>query len=158
MKKKLNFAVIIGMLVTLALTGCATPQTADVYTGGQAMVNMVVDTGVVVSLTPVKIQHQSSGVGAETGATLGGLAGFVGLGRGTGHLAGALIGAAVGGVAGAIADKAVNADDGIQIVYKDDQDGRMHAVTQQVDPKVTFTVGEKVKILSVGLQSRVEPL
>lgn len=147
------------LITTMGLTGCATPQTADMYTGGQAMINMTVDTGTIVSLDNVKIQHHSSGVGAEAGASLGGLAGFIGLGRGTGHIAGALIGAAVGGVAGAIADKAANKDDGIQIVYKDDQDGKMHAVVQQVDPKVTFTVGERIKILTAGgIQSRVEPL
>lgn len=155
---KITQIAVVAAFVTLALTGCATSQTASDYTGGTTMLNMAVDTGTVISIKPVHIHHQSSGAGVGIGAVAGGIVGSF-LGNGAGHIVGALAGAAAGGIAGEIADKSVNEANGLEIVYKDDQDGKMHAVVQEIDPKAPITVGMQIRILTAaGIQTRVEAL
>ncbi|MBO1110134.1 hypothetical protein J2R62_18650, partial [Plesiomonas shigelloides] len=77
---------VLALMVT-ALAGCANTSTlsGDVYSSSQARTAQSVQFGNIVSVRPVRIQAESSGiVGGMGGAVDGGLLGST-LGRGTGQ-------------------------------------------------------------------------
>jgi outer membrane lipoprotein SlyB len=136
----------------LLAAGCAYPgRGSGDYRGYQTRTEMSVRFGVVESVRPVRIDAQDTGLGAATGATLGGIAGAQ-VGGGSGQVAAAIAGALAGGVIGYNVEKDANARMGIEITVLLDG-GRYIAVVQEADE--TFRVGDRVRVLSGQGTTRV---
>ena len=143
----------ICMLVVLMLSGCAS-FSGDTYSRDEARQVQYIETGVILSVKPVKIEGESSGFGALAGAALGGIAGAQ-VGGGSGRWAGAIAGGALGGLAGHGAEKALTSDNGLEIVVKLDN-GETLAVVQDND--MPFNAGQRVRVAtSTSGVTRVRP-
>jgi len=135
-----------------ALAGCSTPpESGNVYSGYQTMNEQTVRMGVVESVRNVTIANPESGVGAMSGAALGGIAGASG-GGGNGQAALGVLGALAGGLIGDRVENRANMKPGFEITVKLDN-GEMRAITQVADEM--FRPGERVRLLSNGYTTRV---
>jgi outer membrane lipoprotein SlyB len=144
---------LLAVFGVLLVAGCATPQTADTYTRGEALRAQSVEMGVIESLRPVKIEAGQTGVGTVGGAALGGVAGSA-LGSGTrASVAGAIGGAIVGGLIGSAIEKDVSKADGVEVTVRLDS-GRMIAVVQE-GTGAEFRPGDRVRVTSDGYTTRV---
>ena len=145
----------VGILAALALvtvvSGCATSQGSGTYTREQARREQTVRMGYVESVREVRLEGTRTPIGPATGAVVGGVAGSQ-FGRGSGSLVGAVLGAVAGGVAGHAVEQGVTAKRGLEVTVKLDS-GPLVAVTQEADE--TFRPGDRVRILSDGVTSRV---
>jgi outer membrane lipoprotein SlyB len=131
----------IALITTSLLTGCATQATAQT------------DAGTVMNIKYVYVNGGTSGVGAFSGAALGGLAGSR-VGQGSGRTAATLVGAVAGGAFGRgvernmnqyqAADYVVMLDSGIQI-----------AVSQQVAHDLS--IGDRVRVMGSGRSTYIMP-
>ena len=154
MFRKTALTVVTVATLSTILGGCASNQSANTYTTINAQKKLVVTHGVIVSLRDVTLEN-SSGAGGAAGAGVGATAGSM---AGSGYrsgIAGMIVGAVVGGVGGMIADKAVNSNEGWEITYKCDEDGREYAVTQAKKGSEDLKVGDHVRVLDNGFTSRV---
>ncbi|MGB4673238.1 MAG: glycine zipper 2TM domain-containing protein, partial [Azovibrio sp.] len=107
---------ILFLSAALILGGC-TNTSGDVYRRDQAMRQMTVQNGVVVSVRNVTLEGNRSGIGAVTGGALGGLAGS-NIGQGHGSTAGAIVGAVAGGVAGHSLEEITTRETGQEITVR----------------------------------------
>lgn len=151
MLKTLVSRVSLGAAAALLVAGCANlgpnPYGATTYGGEATRTEQQVSYGTVVSLAAAKI---TPGQGEKTvstgmGAVAGGIAGSA-AGQGRGQALSTLAGAVLGGIAGNAVDKAAGTSQAVTITVKLDS-GKTVAITQGVDPKVIFKVGERVQIL-----------
>lgn len=131
-------------LAGLLAAGCAAPRGGADYRGYETRQAQTVQFGVVESIRNVRIQSQDSGVGATSGAVLGGLAGST-VGGGRGSIAGAVAGAVVGGIAGSAIERDANQQQGIEITVKL-EGGKLIAVVQGADEN--FRPGDRVRVLT----------
>ena len=139
----LAFAAVLG--------GCAYPGAgASDYHRVDARGEQSVRFGVVESIRQVRIDPHDTGVGAFTGAALGGIAGST-VGGGSGQAAGAIAGALLGGLIGQNVEKSANELPGIEITVLLDS-GKYIAVVQGADEP--FRTGDRVRVLS-GRTTRV---
>lgn len=141
MKTTVTVAVVLA--AGLVLSGCPASMSGGSYTRDQARQAQDVQLGYVESVRQVNIEGTKSGVGAVSGAALGGLAGS-NIGGGRGQIAGAIGGAVLGGVAGAAIEEGVTRQPGLEITVRLDS-GRMTAVTQAADEP--FYPGDRVRLL-----------
>jgi outer membrane lipoprotein SlyB len=135
------------MAVVLAaglMSGCPASMSGGAYSREQVREAQDVQLGYVESVRQVMIEGTKSGVGAVSGAALGGLAGSH-IGKGTGQIAGAIGGAVLGGVAGAAVEEGVTRQPGLEITVRLDN-GRLTAVTQAADQP--FYPGDRVRLLT----------
>jgi outer membrane lipoprotein SlyB len=146
--------LILPFAVALAavLAGCAAPSTSgSVYSSYQTQNEQVVRMGTVESVRNVTIANPETGVGAVSGAALGGLGGSQ-IGEGNGAVAMGIVGALAGGLLGQHAEHGANNRPGFEITVRLD-DGELRAVTQLADEM--FRPGERVRLLSNGYNTRV---
>ncbi len=141
MKTTVTVAVVLA--AGLVLSGCPASMSGGSYTRDQARQAQDVQLGYVESVRQVNIEGTKSGVGAISGAALGGVAGS-NIGGGRGQIAGAIGGAVLGGVAGAAIEEGVTRQPGLEITVRLDS-GRMTAVTQAADEP--FYPGDRVRLL-----------
>ena len=146
MMRLIRSTVIVTMIVALglALSGCPASMSGDSYTRGQARQAQDVQLGYVQNVRQVMIEGTKSGVGAISGAALGGLAGS-NIGKGNGQIAGAIGGAVLGGVAGAAVEEGVTRQPGLEITVQLDY-GRTIAITQAADEP--FYPGDRVQVMT----------
>lgn len=128
----------------LALSGCPASMSGGAYSRDQARQAQDVQLGYVENVRQVLIEGTRSGVGAVSGAALGGLAGST-IGQGRGQVAGAIGGAVLGGVAGSAIEENVTRQPGLEITVRLDN-GRMVAVTQAADEP--FYPGDRVRLMT----------
>ena len=140
---KTTVTVVVVLAAGLVLSGCPASMSGGSYTRDQARQAQDVQLGYVESVRQVNIEGTKSGVGAVSGAALGGVAGS-NIGGGRGQIAGAIGGAVLGGVAGAAIEEGVTRQPGLEITVRLDN-GRMTAVTQAADEP--FYPGDRVRLL-----------
>ena len=143
--------LIAGLLLPLALAGCAASRSGDVYTRDQARQEMHVRTGVVESVREVTMEGTKSGAGTVAGAAIGGVAGST-LGRGRGSIVGAVVGAVAGGVAGSAIEESAMKKNALEITVRLDG-GALIAIVQEND--AIFRPGDRVRVLSGSGSTRV---
>ena len=131
--------------------GCAPVPGGGDNPVSQARREQTVRLGVVDSVRDVQREGARSGVGAGAGAVLGGIGGST-AGHGRSSAVGAVVGSVAGGVAGQAAEEAATRKPGLEITIKLDN-GQLIAVTQ--GPGETFSAGERVRVLSDGITTRV---
>lgn len=134
-------------LAATAASGCAgRSMGGSDYSRGQTQQVMTVKLGTVQAVRPVAIQGTKSGAGTLGGAVLGGALGS-GIGRGTGRLVGAVGGAIVGGLAGSAVEESATKQNGVEITVELDG-GTLVAVTQAAEMGITFSPGDRVRVLT----------
>lgn len=151
MKKHYLLTLILGSL--LALGGCAQNLTGETYSRDQARTPQTVRMGTVESVRLVQIEGTRTIIGPAAGAAVGGIAGST-VGGGRGSMVAGVLGAVAGGVAGAAAEEGFTRSQGIEITVRED-DGQTRSYVQAVSDNVTFSPGDRVRILTVNGQSRV---
>lgn len=144
--------IILGLAVVVALGGCASSKSSNVYTRNQARGEMTVRLGVVESVREVTMEGTKSGVGSLAGAAVGGVAGS-NLGGGKGQIVGAIVGAVVGGIAGHAIEEEGTKKQAMEITIKLDS-GSLIAIVQEGDPR-EFRAGDPVRVLSGAGETRV---
>ena len=140
---KTTATVAVVLAAGLVLSGCPASMSGGAYTRSQAREAQEVRLGYVESVRQVLIEGTRSGVGAVSGAALGGVAGST-IGRGRGQVAGAIGGAVLGGLAGSAIEENATRQPGLEITVQLDN-GRMVAVTQAADEP--FYPGDRVRVL-----------
>jgi outer membrane lipoprotein SlyB len=146
-------ALILAIGSTILLSSCAQDSlTGDTYSRGEAGYAQNVRPGRVTSIRYVKIEG-----GSTTGSLLGGVAGgLIGnqIGGGSGRTAATVGGAGLGMIAGSHAGKAIESKKGVEIQVRLDKGGSV-SIVQEVNPRETFNVGDRVRVLSGGGRDRV---
>lgn len=146
-------ALLMLCAAALALTGCATSRSGDVYSREQARQVHTVERGVIETLRPIQIEGTSGAVGGVSGAVIGGVAGStVGGGRGT-TLA-TVAGALAGGLIGAAIEEGATKKQGLEMIVRLDN-GQTIAVVQETQEGDSFSVGERVNVLTRNGVARV---
>ncbi|MCP5449819.1 MAG: glycine zipper 2TM domain-containing protein [Gammaproteobacteria bacterium] len=140
---KTTATVAVVLAAGLVLSGCPASMSGGAYSRNQAREAQEVRLGYVESVRQVLIEGTKSGVGAVSGAALGGVAGST-IGRGRGQVAGAIGGAVLGGLAGSAIEENATRQPGLEITVQLDN-GRMVAVTQAADEP--FYPGDRVRVL-----------
>ena len=108
--------------------------------------------GKITSIRNVTLEGSSTG-GAILGAVAGGFLGNQ-IGSGSGRDAATIGGAALGGAAGSHAGRAINNRQGLEITVRLDQGGSL-SIVQEVNPRESFAVGDRVRVLDNGARARV---
>ena len=144
---------LVLLLIPLALSGCASTQSGDSYSRSEARTVQRVEYGTVEQLRPVRIEGTKTPVGSGAGAIAGGIAGSSVGGNTTGKVM-AVIGAVAGGLAGAAIEEGVTRAEGVELTLKM-ADGRTIAVVQALSPNEKFAVGDRVRVIYSGQNTRV---
>lgn len=146
-----SFRLLAFLTATALLAGCASSNSADVYSRGQARSMQTVQMGTVQAVRNIQIEGTRSGVGAVGGGVAGGVLGSS-VGQGKGSLLATVGGAALGAVGGAVAEEQLTKKAGLEITVRLDSGGII-AVVQEAD--VMFYVGDHVRVLTSGGTARV---
>ncbi len=150
MKKLLTLFLVV---LTVTITGCAQSTSGRTYSDNQARRSYEVLQGTLVDVRDVVIERDERGVGTISGAAIGGVAGSH-AGGGRGKVITTIIGALAGGIIGNKVEGEVMKEQGVELVI-DLDNGKTIAVVQGKDPKDDFRVGDRVRVLSRGGETRV---
>ncbi|RMD02015.1 hypothetical protein EAY64_01005 [Aquitalea palustris] len=154
MFNKMTRLVMLGSLSLGLLSGCATSDSAAVYSKGQMRQAQTVQLGSVVSVNNVKMEGQNNELLTLGGAALGGLAGS-NIGGGKGAIAGGIVGALAGGFGANAAQRSMGGKNALEVTVKLDGSGRMISIVQDAD--IPLTAGQRVRVLTGGGNDRVVP-
>ncbi|MGY0218858.1 hypothetical protein ACWJJH_15940 [Endozoicomonadaceae bacterium StTr2] len=152
MRQNTWMLALIAVMVML-LAGCMADLTGTAYSRGEARQVQTVRYGVVKELELVKIEGTQSGIGAATGAAVGGIAASD-LGGGKGSTIYSIAGAIGAGLLGNWAEERLTRKQGVNITVQLDNGGYL-SVVQEVDPAQNFAIGARVKVLDQGSATRV---
>lgn len=149
----LRGAAALGLVATLA--ACVPQQNADVVSANQAMTAQTVRLGTVTGARNVVVQ---GGQGSQVaGAVVGGIAGAAlgnQVGGGLGQDIATGVGATAGVVAGQQAGRAAASSNSIEWFVDLDSGGTVSVI--QTSP--SFSVGQRVRVISGGGSTRLAPL
>jgi outer membrane lipoprotein SlyB len=126
--------------------GCASSQSASVYSRNTARKAHRVEQGIIEHVKPVKIEGTKSKAGAGIGAISGGILGNT-IGDGSGKTIATLFGVLIGGAAGAATEEKLTKVSAFEIVIKKDN-GQQIVIVQENDNYLT--VGDRVNIISAN--------
>lgn len=149
--RKLTVVISIGIL----FSACTTGLTGNNYSPTEARAVQEVSFGKVLNVRQVLIDGTNSG----QGATVGGLAGAVGgstYGTGNTNIIATTGGGLLGSVLGQGAELGVTRKKGVELVIAVDG-GRTIALVQEVSADTTFTVGQRVRLMTLGGATRAIP-
>jgi len=151
---KIQYRHAIWVSISIILSSCAQDSlTSDAYTRGQARGEQSVRTGKLVNIRNVTIEGSGRGgdlIGGVGGGVLGNTIG----GSRRANRGGTIGGAIVGGILGSHIKKNVESRAGIELTVKLDG-GKTIAITQQRTSRETFSVGQRVRIIGSGSNTRV---
>lgn len=145
--------MIIGTASVGFMAACSTPNSAAVFTSGQAQSAQTVQLGTVISVNNVQIQGDNNQLVTAAGTAIGGLAGS----RVSSRSVPSAIGAVAGATAAGVGTQAVQqrARPGFEITVQQDN-GSVISIVQAAD--VPMGVGMRVRVVSGGGSVRVLPL
>jgi len=144
---------ILAAALAVALSGCFSRESADVYGKHEAGREQTVRMATVDSVRKVVLEGSRSGVGAAAGGAVGGISGST-VGQGKGSSVAGVLGAVGGGVAGSVLEEKVTRKEALEITVKLDS-GEMRAIVQEAD--VDIKPGQRVRLLTSGGVTRVTP-
>ncbi|MEZ5538481.1 MAG: glycine zipper 2TM domain-containing protein [Pseudomonadales bacterium] len=151
MKTFLSIALAFSLIGVTA--GCA-QRDEESYSRYETNQSMNVEYGTVREMRRVNLRGYSNGVGAVTGAVIGGVAGNAVSGRWDKGL-GTMIGILVGGLVGSATQQGMTATDGCELIIQLDS-GRTVAIAVPINEQ-QFGVGQRVKLMENSRGSRVVP-
>ncbi len=143
---KLKNLIVSLTLCTLALMGCLSSNSANVYSRDTAMKVQTVEKGTVESVKQILIEGTKTPVGTTVGAVSGGVLGST-IGSGSGKKSATVVGALAGAAAGTMAEEGLTQKQGFEIVVKKDN-GQTVVIVQEAD--VFVRAGDRVNIISSG--------
>jgi outer membrane lipoprotein SlyB len=146
-----RIAAPAALLAALVLAGCTTTS-PDVISKHDANRMATVVDGVVLSLRPVTVEGNQSGVGATAGGVVGGIAGSSVGGKRESAAVG-VIGAVVGGVVGNAVERFATREEAVEILVQL-KNGERRAIVQAKAGE-NFTPGDNVVIVTTGGKVRV---
>lgn len=149
----MRITIVLVLAAAATLAGCATSKSGDVYSRDEALREQTVRLATVESVRPVTIQGTRSGIGAASGAVVGGVAGS-GVGHGKGSTIAGVLGAVGGGVAGQAIEEGTTRKNGVEITVRL-ENGELRAIVQEETDK--FVAGQRVRLLTAGGVTRVSP-
>ena len=143
--------LLIALAAAAALSACSTTS-PDVIQRGDAQRLSQVQDATVLSIRPVVVEGNQSGIGAVTGGVVGGVAGSsVG-----GHREAAVVGV-LGAVAGAVVGNAVERmgtrEDAVEVLVQL-RNGERRAIVQAKGNE-TLVAGDAVILVTTGGKTRV---
>jgi outer membrane lipoprotein SlyB len=143
--------LLIALAAAAALSACSTTS-PDVIQRGDAQRLSQVQDATVLSIRPVVVEGNQSGIGAVTGGVVGGVAGSsVG-----GHREAAVVGV-LGAVAGAVVGNAVERmgtrEDAVEVLVQL-KNGERRAIVQAKGNE-TLVAGDAVILVTTGGKTRV---
>ena len=134
------------------VAACAPQNTNTTYSGQDIGRAASVSFGTIVSMRPVAVQGEGTGLGAIGGAAAGGVAGsFIGNNDVRGNILGAIGGAIVGGVVGSAVEGGLSQGQAVEFILRDDS-GQTISVVQTNEEN--FQVGERV-VITRGARTRL---
>ena len=148
----MKYFPLIATLPLLFVSCAQDTLTGDTYSRSEAGQAQQVKTGRITAIRYVKLEGGST-AGSVIGGVAGGLLGNE-IGHGSGRTLATIGGAGVGAVAGSHAGQALSSRQGIEIEVRLDGGGTV-AVTQEVNPRESFEVGDRVRVLTGGNRTRV---
>lgn len=151
MKKIVCLALVASLT---GLTGGCTYRPVESYSRYEANQTMNVEYGTVRELRRVNMQGYSDGIGAVTGAVIGGVTGNAVSGRWDKGL-GTMLGIIVGGLVGTVAQQNMTQTDGWELIIQLDS-GRTAAIAVPATGE-QFRIGQRVKLMDNPRGSRVVP-
>ena len=144
---------LVAMVTVLGVAACAPQRTNTTYTSADIGRTQQISYGVIVSMRPVTVQGQQSGVGTGGGAVAGGVAGsFIGGRDPRSNLIGAVGGAILGGLAGNAIEKSASTGQAMEFIIQEDNSPQPISVVQTNEEN--FRPGERI-ILSRGARTRI---
>lgn len=145
--------VVFAALTPLfGFAGCAPQNTNTTYSSTDIGRTATITYGWIVSMRPVTVQAENTGVGAIGGAAVGGVAGsFIGRNNVGANVLGAVGGALIGGLAGNAIENQVGRGTAFEFIIHQD-DGQTISVVQTNEDN--FQPGERV-ILTRGARTRI---
>ncbi len=138
-------------IAALALAACTTTN-PDVIQKGDAQRLSQVQDATVLSVRPVVVDGNQSGVGAVAGGVTGGIAGSTVGGRREAQIVGVLA-AVVGSVIGNAVERAATKEDAVEILLQL-KNGERRTLVQAKGGEL-FAVGEPVILITTGGKTRV---
>lgn len=144
--------ILVALLASTVLGGCATSKSPDVYSREQAMQELTVRMGVLEAIREVALEGTRSGIGTGAGAVVGGVAGST-MGQGKGQIVGAVLGAVVGGLVGSGIESQTTKKIAVELTVRLDS-GKTVAIVQEGDGR-EFRAGDRVRVLSGRGETRV---
>ena len=146
-------AALVASVASLGMLAACSTTSPDVIKPGDAQRLSQVEDAVVLNVRPVVVEGNQSGMGAGTGAVLGGLAG---VGASSNNRSSAMIGVAgavVGGIVGNAAERFGTREDALEILLQMSNGTRRSIV--QAKGGETFNPGDAVILVTTGGKTRV---
>jgi outer membrane lipoprotein SlyB len=146
-------AVKAAMAASVCVMAACSTTSPDVIKPGDAQRLSQIEDAVVLNVRPVVIEGDQSGLGAGTGAVLGGLAG---MGASSNNRSSAMIGVAgavVGGIVGNAAERFGTRETALEILLQMPNGSRRSIV--QAKGTETFNPGDPVILVTTGGKTRL---
>ena len=154
MKLRTSFLAAAAAALLLA-PGCASDLSGSTYSRDGARAQQAVYHGTLTRVEQVKIEGTEGTLGGIGGAVAGAAIGST-MGGGRGHTVGGALGGIAGALAGAAIEKsATGTNNGLELTVKL-ADGSERIVVQTAG-KDSFYVGQAVRLIVRGSESRVRP-
>jgi outer membrane lipoprotein SlyB len=143
--------VPLALVAALALSACTTTNPDVIQRGDAQRMSQVLDA-TVLSVRPVVVDGNQSGVGGVAGGVVGAIAGGSTGGRREGQVVG-VIGAVAGAVVGNAIERAATREEALEILLQL-RNGERRAVVQAKGAE-NFAPGEPVILVTTGGKTRV---
>lgn len=148
-----KFACAALVSVALLTTGCTTPDSANVYSKSEMRRPAKVRSGVIEQIRLVKMED-AIGIGAVTGAAIGGIAAGSNIGGGRGSLVAGIAGVLLGGILGDKIERGIVRKDVLEITVRM-QNGERMVIVEDAD--INLQAGQAVDVIDDGKTARVVP-
>ena len=142
---------LLGAVAIAALAACTTSNPDVVRRYDAQRMSQVYDA-TVLSVRPVTVEGNQSGLGAGAGAVAGGVAG-AGIGGHRDSIVGGVLGAVVGGVIGNAVERGATRENAVEILVQL-RNGERRSVIQAVGTE-SYGVGEPVVLVTTAGRTRV---
>ncbi len=143
--------ILFVLLTSCYLTACGIGNTNTSYERYQVGSQGVVETGKIISMTPVQIQG-TDGVGTLAGAGMGAAAGSMIGGNTAVNIIGGVAGAVAGGVIGSATQKAITQDTAYEFIIQK-SNGQMISVVQSNE--LNLRPGDQVLINRINGTTKI---
>jgi len=150
MKRYLNLSLTLIVAATLGACASSNP---DVIQRGDTQRLAQVQDGVVLSVRPVTVEGNQSGIGATVGGVVGGISGGNAGGRSTGGAIASVLGAVAGAVVGNAAERLGTQESAVELLIQL-KSGERRAIVQAKGGEV-LAPGDAVILVTTGGKVRV---
>lgn len=148
-----KFAIAAFVSATLIVTGCTTPDSANVYNKGEMRRKASVRSGVIEQIRQVKMED-AMGIGTVSGAAIGGIAAGSNIGRGSGSVVAGIVGVLLGGILGDKIERGITRKEALEITVRM-QNGERLVIVEDAD--IALQQGQAVDVIDDGKTARVVP-